>query len=55
MTRHGRPIARMVREPDGRQEEIEWALSDPQELRKRTRKGSIEEILAWRHESCKSW
>jgi len=49
ITRHGRPIARIVPEAHRRQQEIDRALADIQELRERTGKVSIEEILAWRH------
>ena len=50
ITRHGRPIARIVPEAHRRQQEIDRALADIQELRKHTGKVTIEEILAWRHE-----
>ena len=53
ITRHGRPIARIVPEADRRQQEVDLALADIQELRKHTGKVSIEEILAWRHEGHK--
>jgi prevent-host-death family protein len=53
ITRHGRPIARIVPEAAQRQREIDEALADIQALRKHTGKVSIEEILAWRHEGHK--
>jgi prevent-host-death family protein len=53
ITRHGRPIARIVPEESQRQQEIDRALADIQELRKHTAKVSVEEILAWRHEGHK--
>jgi prevent-host-death family protein len=53
ITRHGRPIARIVPEASQRQKEIDQAMADIQELRKHTGKVSIEEILAWRHEGHK--
>jgi prevent-host-death family protein len=53
ITRHGRPIARIVPEASQRQQEIDQAMADIEELRKHTGKASIEEILAWRHEGHK--
>ena len=53
ITRHGRPIARIVPEASQRQQEIDEAMADIEELRKHTGKVSIEEILAWRHEGHK--
>jgi hypothetical protein len=53
ITRHGRPIARIVPEAHRRQQEIDRALADMQGPRKHTGKVSIEEILAWRHEGHK--
>lgn len=53
ITRHGRAIARIVPEVDRRQEEVDRALANIRELRKRTRKISIEEILSAREEGRK--
>lgn len=53
ITRHGRPIARIVPEAHRGQQEIDQAIEDIQELRKHIGKVSIEEILAWRHEGHK--
>ena len=53
ITRHGRPIARIVSEASQRQREIDEAIDDIEELRKHTGKVSVEEILAWRHEGHK--
>ena len=53
ITRHGRPIARIVPEASQRQQEIDQAMADIEELRKHTGRVSIEEILAWRHEGHK--
>ena len=53
ITRHGRPIARIVPETSQRQREIDQAIADIEELRKRTGKVSIEEILALRDEGRK--
>jgi prevent-host-death family protein len=53
ITRHGRAIARIVPEASERQHEIDQAIADINELRKRTSRVSVEEILAWRHEGHK--
>jgi len=53
ITRHGRAIARIIPEADSRRREIENALADIRELRKRTGEVSLEELLAWRHEGHK--
>ena len=50
ITRHGRPIARIVPETNRRQEEVDKALSSIRELRKRTRKLSLKQILSARDE-----
>jgi hypothetical protein len=42
-----------VPEASQRQQEIDQAMADIEELRKHTGKASIEEILAWRHEGHK--
>ena len=48
--RHGRAIARIVPEVDRRQEEVDRALASIRELRKRTRKAGIDEILSAKEE-----
>jgi len=53
ITRHGRPIARIVPETNRRQEEVDKALSSIRELRKRTRKLSLKQILSARDEGRK--
>ena len=53
ITRRGRAIARIVPEPYRRQEEIGKALASIRELRKRTRKVSIREILSAKEEGRK--
>jgi prevent-host-death family protein len=48
ITRHGRPIARIV--PDGRrQEEIDRAIDDLKALGQRTGKITVAELLSARH------
>jgi len=53
ITRHGRPIARIVPEVDRRQEEVDRAITSIRELRKRTRKVSLKDILSAREEGRK--
>ena len=53
ITRHGRPIARIVPEANRRQEEVDRALASILELRKRTRKLSLKQILSPREEGRK--
>ncbi len=53
ITRHGRAIARIVPEVDRRQEEVDRSLASIHELRKRTVKVSINEILSSKEEGRK--
>ncbi len=53
ITRHGRPIARIVPETDRRQAEIDKAIANIRALRRRTGKITPEEIVAFRHEGHK--
>jgi len=53
ITRHGRAIARIVPETNRRQEEVDKALSSIRELRKRTKKLSLKQILSARDEGRK--
>lgn len=50
ITRHGRPIARLVPEVSRRQVEIDQAIEGIQKLRQRAGKLTVEEILSSRHE-----
>jgi prevent-host-death family protein len=54
ITRHGRPIARIVPETDRRQEEIDKALAGIRELRGRTGRITAGELLSARDEGRKS-
>ena len=54
ITRHGRRIARIVPEGDRRQEEIDRALAGIQELRGRTGRVTVGELLSARDEGRKS-
>jgi prevent-host-death family protein len=50
ITRHGRPIARIVPEAQRRQEEIDKAIERIKALRKRTGKIPVDELLSARQE-----
>jgi prevent-host-death family protein len=53
ITRHGRPIARIVPEAHRRQAEIDTAIANIRALRQRTGKVTTQEILSFRHEGHK--
>ncbi len=53
ITRHGRPIARLVPEEDRRQNEIDGALAGIRKLRERTGKITLRELLSARDEGRK--
>jgi len=53
ITRHGRPIARIVPEVDRRQEEVDKAIAGIRELQKRTGRITIEDLLSAREEGRK--
>ena len=50
ITRHGKPIAKLIPDEDHRQEEIRRAIAEIKELRKHAGRATVEEILAWRDE-----
>jgi prevent-host-death family protein len=54
ITRHGRPIARIVPEASLRQNEIDAAIARIQKLRKRTAKITVRELLSARDEGRRS-
>jgi prevent-host-death family protein len=54
ITRHGRRIARIVPEADRRQEDIDKSLAAIRELRTRTGRISVGELLSARNEGRKS-
>jgi prevent-host-death family protein len=54
ITRHGRPIARIVPEIDRRQEEIDKALAGIRGLRGRTGRISVDDLLSARNEGRRS-
>ena len=53
ITRHGRPIARIAPEEAARQEEIDRAIESIKELRKRTGRITVEELISARDEGRK--
>lgn len=53
ITRHGRPIARIVPEPQRRQEEVDKAIESIKALRRRIGKITLDELLSARHEGHK--
>lgn len=53
ITRHGRRVARLVPDEEGRWEEASRAVDELQALRKGAGKLSLEELLALRHEGHK--
>ena len=50
ITRHGKPIARLVPEQSQRQQDIEKAIAGIKELRKQVKPATIDEIIAWKNE-----
>jgi prevent-host-death family protein len=54
ITRHGRRVARIVPEADGRQKEVDKALASIRELGKRTGKITLRELLSARDEGRRS-
>ncbi len=48
ITRHGKPIARIVPDEEQRRERVKAAIEGIEKLRKTMPKVTIEEILAWR-------
>ena len=54
ITRHGRRIARIVPEVDRHQEEIDRSMENILELRKRTGRISLSELLSARDEGRKA-
>lgn len=53
ITRHGRPIARLVPEIERRQAEIDQALESIRALRKQIGRVPLDELLSSRHEGHK--
>jgi prevent-host-death family protein len=53
ITRHGRPIARIVPEADNRQAGIARAMAEIEEFRKTMPRIALEDLLSARHEGHK--
>jgi prevent-host-death family protein len=53
ITRHGKPIARIIPEADSRQEKIDRTLAAIEEFRKTMPRIPLEDILMARHEGHK--
>jgi prevent-host-death family protein len=53
ITRHGKPVARLVPERDIRASDVAEAIKDLYALREQLGKAPLEEILASRHEGHK--
>ena len=53
ITRHGKPIARIVPEPDRRGERIARVIAEIEEFRKTMPRLSLDEILSAKHEGHK--
>jgi prevent-host-death family protein len=53
ITRHGKPVARLMREEDARRADALRAMAELKELRKTAGRATVEEILAWRDEGRK--
>lgn len=50
ITRHGKPIARIVPEADDRREKIDRVLAEIEEVRKTMSRLSLKDLLSARHE-----
>ena len=50
ITRHGKPIARLVPEEEARQAAVDRAVERIKELQKNGPRATIEEIIAWKNE-----
>lgn len=53
ITRHGKPVARLIREDDARRADALRAMREIEEMRKTAPRVTAEEILAWRDEGRK--
>lgn len=50
ITRHGKPIARLVPDEDARKQRFDRAVDRMQERRKHNKPATVEEIIAWKNE-----
>ena len=53
ITRHGKPVVRVIREEDARRADALRAMKEIEEMRKTAPRVTAEEILAWRDEGRK--
>ena len=53
ITRHGKPIAKLIPDEDARRREIAQARAEIEAMRKHAPRVTAEEILAWRDEGRK--
>jgi prevent-host-death family protein len=53
ITRHGKPIARLVPDEEARRADARRAMDEIQEMRKHAGRATVQEILAWRDEGRK--
>ena len=53
ITRHGKPIARLVPDEEARRADARRAMDGIRELRKHGPRATVKEILAWRDEGRK--
>lgn len=50
ITRHGKPVARLVPDEEDRLRRFDRAVERMNELRKHTKPTTVEEIIAWKNE-----
>ena len=50
ITRHGKPVARIIPEPDDRRQKVERVLAEIDEFRKTMPRIPLQDILSSRHE-----
>ena len=53
ITRHGKPIARLVPDEEARRADARRAMDEIKEMRKHAGRATVQEILAWRDEGRK--
>jgi prevent-host-death family protein len=50
ITRHGKPVARLVQDEEARKERFDRAVERMKEIRKQNKPATIEEIISWKNE-----
>ena len=53
ITRHGRPVARLVPDEDAQRARRIKAMAEIEEIRRQNGSVTLEELLSWRHEGHK--